>query len=95
MTVSGLYTGCSSQGLLTDEQIEKTDAFLDLAFAKVKGAHATWSSSSSCANMSRQTKVVMGKHLCKNGFTPDYTRCIYHGEADRKRDEIVRTHRGL
>ncbi|KAL6615691.1 hypothetical protein ACP70R_037961 [Stipagrostis hirtigluma subsp. patula] len=40
--------------------------------------------------MRRQTKVVMGKHLCKNGFTADYTRWIYHGEADRMRYEVVR-----
>ena len=32
----------------------------------------------------------MGKHLCKNGFTADYTRWIYHGEADRERHEVVR-----
>ena len=32
----------------------------------------------------------MGKHLCKNGFTADYTRWIYHGESDRVRDEVVR-----
>ena len=32
----------------------------------------------------------MGKHLCKNGFTADYTRWIYHGEFDRVRDEVMR-----
>ena len=32
----------------------------------------------------------MGKHLCKNGFTADYTRGIYHSESDRVRDEVVR-----
>jgi hypothetical protein len=32
----------------------------------------------------------MGKHLCKYGFTKDYTRWIYHGEVDRMRDEVVR-----
>ena len=79
-----MYTGRSSQGSLTDEWIEKIDAFLELAFARVKGAHAI------CANTHRQTKVVMGKHLCKNGFTADYTRWIYHGEFDRVRDEVMR-----
>ena len=51
---------------MTDEWIEKTDAFLELAFARVKGAHATWCPYNICANTHRQTKVVMGKHLCKN-----------------------------
>ena len=43
-----------------------------------------------CKHARRQTKLVMGKHLCKNRFTTDYTRWIYHGEADRGRDEVVR-----
>jgi hypothetical protein len=32
----------------------------------------------------------MGTHLCKNGFMADYTWWIYHGEADRMREEVVR-----
>ena len=72
-----MYMGRSSQGSFTYEWIEKTDAFLELAFARVNKAHATWCPCSICANMHRQTKVVMGKHLCKNGFMADYTRWIY------------------
>ena len=30
----------------------------------------------------------MGKHLCKNGFTADYTRWIYYGEAEVMRQCI-------
>ena len=85
-----MYTGRSSQTSLTDEWIDKTDAFLERAFARVKGASVTWCPCSKCANTRQQTKLVMGKHLCKNGFTTDYTRWIYHGEADRGRDEVVR-----
>jgi hypothetical protein len=40
--------------------------------------------------MCKQTKEVMGKHLCKNGFMADYTWWIYHGEAYRMRDKVVR-----
>jgi hypothetical protein len=32
----------------------------------------------------------MGKHLVKNGFTPNYTRWVHHGEAHRMREEVVR-----
>jgi hypothetical protein len=39
--------------------------------------------------MRRQAKDVMGKHLCKHGFTTDYTQWIYHGEANHMRDEVV------
>ena len=32
----------------------------------------------------------MGEHLVKYEFTPDYTWWIFHGEAQRMRDEVVR-----
>ena len=32
----------------------------------------------------------MGPHLCKNEFMPNYTRWIYHGEADRVKEKVVR-----
>ena len=32
----------------------------------------------------------MGKHLVKNGFMPDYTWWVHHGEAYRMREEVVR-----
>jgi hypothetical protein len=37
-----------------------------------------------------KTKKAMIKHICKNGFTLDYTRWIFHGEAHRMREEMVR-----
>ena len=85
-----MYMDRFSQSSWTEEWIDKTDAFLERTFARVKGASVTWCPCSKCANMRRQTKAVMGKHLCKNGFMADYTRWIYHGEADRGRDEVMR-----
>jgi hypothetical protein len=32
----------------------------------------------------------MVEHIWKNGFTPDYTRWIFHGEVHRIREEVVR-----
>ena len=32
----------------------------------------------------------MTQHLCNYGFTRDYTRWTYHGEANRMRNEVVR-----
>ncbi|XP_072147856.1 uncharacterized protein [Setaria viridis] len=32
----------------------------------------------------------MGKHLVRHGFMSDYTKRIYHGEADCGRDKVVR-----
>jgi hypothetical protein len=69
-----MYTGRSSQGQFTAEWIEKTDAFLELAFGEdAKGASKTWCPYSNCANRRRQTKEDMGKHLYKNGFMVDCT----------------------
>ena len=85
-----MYMGRSSQNSLTNEWIDKKDAFSERAFAIVKGARSTWCPCSKCGNMRRQTKLDMGKHLVKNEFTSDYTRWIYHGEADRGRDEVMR-----
>jgi hypothetical protein len=32
----------------------------------------------------------MVEHIWKNGFTPNYTRWIFHGKARRMREEMVR-----
>ena len=80
-------SGCTRAALV---RVRGPKNGLERAFARVKGASVTWCPCSKCANTRRQTKLVMGKHLCKNRFTTDYTRWIYHGEADRGRDEVVR-----
>jgi hypothetical protein len=86
-----MYTGRSSQGQLPLEWIDKTDAFLEWAFGEAtKGASAIPCPYSKCANRKRKTKKVIGEYLCKNGFTADYTRWVYHGEVDRIREEVVR-----
>jgi hypothetical protein len=86
-----MYTGRLSQGQVIDEWINKTDEFLELAFGEAaKGASKIFCPYSNCANRKRQTKMVMGQHLWKNGFTTDYTLWVYHGEADHMREEVVR-----
>jgi len=86
-----MYTGCSSRGQVTNEWIDKTDAFLEWAFGEAaKGACMICCPCCKCANRKRQTKKVMGEHLWRIGFTADYTRWVYHGEADRMREEVVR-----
>jgi hypothetical protein len=88
-----MYMGRSSQGQLTHEWIDKIDAFLEWAFDDVaKGASIIPCPCSKCANRKAKTKKIMGEHLCKNGFTADYTQWVYHGEADRMREEVVRPH---
>jgi hypothetical protein len=86
-----MYTGRSSQSDFTNEWVNKTDAFLKRAFGKAaKGASVVLCPCSKCANRKKQNKDNMGKHLFKNGFTPDYTRWVHHGESHRMREEVVR-----
>jgi hypothetical protein len=69
----------------------KTNNFLELAFGESsKGAILVLCPYKRCANRKRKNKVDMGKHLLKNGFMPDYTRRVHHGEAHRLREEVVR-----
>ena len=91
MTVHGC-TLVGNKGDFTLEWIQKTEAFLDRAFSKVKGGSCTWYPCSKCGNTRRQTREVMMNHLCNYGFMRDHTRWTYHGEANRMRDEVVRQH---
>ena len=75
----------------TDERFRKTKAFLNKAFGKASSSHLLEPCPcSKCANRRRINRVDMGKHLVKNGYMPGYTRWIYHGEAHRTREEVVR-----
>jgi hypothetical protein len=55
-----------------------------------KGASLVPCPCSKCANWKRKSKKAMVEHIWKNGFTPHYTRWIFHGEAHRTREEVVR-----
>jgi hypothetical protein len=46
---------------------------------------------SKCANRKRKTKKAI-EYIWKNEFTRDHTRWIFHGEAHRTREEVVRQH---
>ena len=71
--------------------MNKTNAFLNRVFGKAaKSLSLVLCPCSKCANRKRVNKDNMGKHLLKNGFTPDYTRWVHHGEAHRMREEVVR-----
>jgi hypothetical protein len=85
------YTGHSSHRDYTNELLNKTNKFMELAFGKAaKGASLVLCLCSKCANRRRENKVNMSKHLLRNGFTPDYTRWVHHGEAHRMREGVMR-----
>jgi len=86
-----MYTGRRSQNQVTREWIQKTEDFLDKAFGVgAQAATEVWCPCSECANRNRKTRKVIEEHLCKFGFTPDYTRWVCHGEGHRIRDEALR-----
>jgi len=85
-----MYTGWKCGGQLSEEWIDKTETFLDGAFAKLKRGNTTWCPCNKCGNTRRQTREVMTNHLCNYGFTRDYTRWTYHGEANGMRNEVIR-----
>ena len=84
-----MYTGRVTRASMTDEWIEKTNEVLEEAWVHAEGSSFMWCPCSSCGNQKRKTKKVMGEHLVKYGFMPDYTRWIFHGEAHRMRDKVV------
>jgi hypothetical protein len=55
-----------------------------------KGASLVPCPSSKCVKWKIKSKKAMLEHIWKNGFTSDYTRWIFHGEAHRTREEVVR-----
>jgi hypothetical protein len=86
-----MYMGHVDRNVFTPRWIRKTDAFMERAFGEAtKGASLVPCSCSKCANKKRKTKKAMVEHIWKNGFTPDYTRWIFHGEAHRTRERVVR-----
>jgi hypothetical protein len=69
----------------------KTNDFLELAFGEsAKGAILVLCPCMRCANRKRKNKEDLGKHLLNFGFTPNYTRWVFHGEAQRLREKVVR-----
>jgi hypothetical protein len=76
---------------VTPEWITKTHAFLERAFGEVakEDSLVPWPCRK-CATRKRKTKKSMGEHIWKNGFTSYYTRWIFHGEAHRMREVVVR-----
>jgi hypothetical protein len=84
-----MYTGRRSKRDFDDEWMVKTNDFLEFAWANSHGHLLVWCPCTKCDNKRRVSKD-MGRHLLYNGFTKHYTVWIYHGEAHRMREEVVR-----
>jgi hypothetical protein len=80
-----MYEGRTSQWDFTDEWRDKTEQFVDNAFAIPARPAKVLCPCMKCRNIKRMTKDEMSKHLLKFGFTPNYDRWICHGEQPAKR----------
>jgi hypothetical protein len=86
-----MYTGRVGRNDVTPEWIRKTDDFVERAYDEAaKGASLVLCPCSKCVNRKTKSKKAMVEHIWKNGFTPDYTQWIFHGEAHRTREEMLR-----
>jgi hypothetical protein len=86
-----MYTGRRGRNDVTTEWIRKTNDFVERAYGEAaKGASLVPCPCSKCANRKRKPKKAMVEHIWKNGFMPGYTRWIFHGEAHRTREEVLR-----
>jgi len=84
-----MYTGFASK---SGDWVRGVNAFLELAFgAAARGSCRMRCPCSKCKNKKKKQKSQVWKDLYKNGFVPNYTRWIYHGERDRIREEVVRS----
>jgi hypothetical protein len=79
-----MYEGRTSQWDFTDEWREKTEKFVDNAFAIPTRPAKVLCPCRKCHNIKRMTKDEMSKHMLKFGFTLDYDRWICHGEQPAK-----------
>jgi hypothetical protein len=88
-----MYTDRVGRNDVTPEWIIKADNFVERAYGEAaKGASLVPCPCSKCVNQKRKSKKGMVEHIWKNGFTPDYTRWIFHSEAHRTREEVVIQH---
>jgi hypothetical protein len=78
---SWMYTGRQSRTSITPEWAEKAMEFVELAFRRVPPDGCVWCPCACCGNRRKQSKYDMQIHLGKNGFQPDYTVWVYHGES--------------
>jgi hypothetical protein len=86
-----MYTGRVGRNDVTPEWIRKTDDFVERAYGEAtKGASLVPYPCSKCANRKRKSKKSMVEHIWKNGLTLGYTRWIFHDEAHRTREEVLR-----
>jgi hypothetical protein len=79
-----MYEGITSHWDFTDEWRDKTEQFVDNAFAiPTRPTKVSWTGIK-CRDIKRMTMDEMSKHLLNFGFTLNYDRWICHGKQPAK-----------
>jgi hypothetical protein len=74
-----MYGGWKKNGAHIDEWWEKTDDFIERAFS-LTSTPKIMCPCMKCQNKRCANKVILTKHLIKNGFATDYETWMFHGE---------------
>jgi hypothetical protein len=74
-----MYDGWKKNGAHIDEWWEKTNDFIERAFSLATTPKIRCPCMK-CQNTRCADKVILMKHLIKNGFTIDYETWVFHGE---------------
>jgi hypothetical protein len=84
-----MYMGFESKSV---EWVRGTDNFLKKAFSEAvaKGSFRMPCPCTKCKNQKKKDYTHMYKDIFANGYVPNYTRWVYHGEHHRIREEVVR-----
>jgi hypothetical protein len=84
-----MYMGFESKSV---EWVRGMDNFLKEAFSEVvaKGSFRMPCPYTKCKNQKKKDYTHMYKDIFVNGYVPNYTHWVYHGERHRIREEVVR-----
>jgi hypothetical protein len=74
-----MYDGWKRNRAHIDEWWEKTSDFIERAFSLVT-IEKIMSPCVKCQNVKCFDKVILTKHLVRNGFTANYETCVFHSE---------------
>jgi hypothetical protein len=73
-----MYDGWNKSGVHSKEWWDKTKDFIERAFPLLSTSKIR-STCYKCENVRCFEKLIVTKHLCQNGFVPNYETWVFHG----------------
>jgi hypothetical protein len=78
---SWMYAGRTSRQTITPEWAEKATEFVERAFRRTPPGRSVPCPCTRCRNRRPRSKYDMQIHLARDGFQPNYTLWVHHGES--------------